>query len=120
MNDKRGSTLSHMASIEIEGGDWPLVAKVIRAEAPHRGFTLDQIAKRAGKDRTHISRMAKGTAVSLDTLRAFNGALGLPRDFLVYVARHDLASIATADAEPDLARWLTASIVTTQSGSNAS
>lgn len=106
MNGRKAGTLSGMAQIENPEGDYRLVAEVIRAEAPRRGFTLDELAKTAKKDRTHISRMGNGAAVSQATLRAFEGPLGLPRDFLTDVARRDLAAIQSGDAEPDLVRWL--------------
>lgn len=104
MNGLLERTLSGMAL--HDGADFRLAYEVVKMEAPRRGLTLAQLAKRAGKNRTAFSRMANGDGVSVDTLRALEGPLGLPRDLLTYVAKHDRAAIESSGAEPDLVRWL--------------
>lgn len=117
MSTLTAATLSPMARSEVPEGDWPLVASVIDAERAHRALTIEQLAKTAGNDRGQLSAMAKGRGVTVPTLRKWNGAVGLPRDFLLYVLTRDVDKIKNSGAEQDLIRWLTADILSTHKGS---
>lgn len=87
--------------------DWRLVAAVIKAEAARRGLGTTKLAELIGRHRTYLTRLDAGQPVEQATLRRVEGALGLPRDLLSYVADHDLAKIGRTSADPDLVTWLT-------------
>lgn len=98
-----------MCCMELEqAGDWRLVGAVIRGEIARRGLTLARAAELAGRDRNLVaSRLEKGKRPDPDSLRRYEGVLGLPRDLLSYVAAHDLDRIKRTAADPDLVTWLT-------------
>lgn len=102
----RGMTSNHAAP------DWTIAHRVVKKEASRLRLTTDQLAALARMDRSTIHRMSKGAQLSEESLDRIEGALGLPRDFLTYVANHDLAAIGKTDAPPDLVTWLTTQYAT--------
>jgi hypothetical protein len=60
----------------------------------------------AGVSRATLDRVKRGDQVSETMLRALGDALGLPRDFLLYVGAGDVANVVrSASDDRDLCRW---------------
>lgn len=90
----------------LEHEDWRLVRAVIDAETAFQGRTQTELCKTAGIDRTVFTTMNRGRPVTDAILRRIEGALGLPREFLLYVARHDFGAMEETDASGDLIRFI--------------
>lgn len=86
--------------------DWPLTFDVVAGEIARRGLSLEAWAKASGIHRSTLYRMRDGERLSDAKLQQIEGALGLPRDLLLYVAEGDIETIRALDVDPDLQRWL--------------
>ncbi|HEY9418369.1 MAG TPA: hypothetical protein VIQ30_26705 [Pseudonocardia sp.] len=76
--------------------------KAVMAWEGYTGVGLDSTGKIS---RATINRAKRGDVISDVMLRALGDALGLPRDYLLYVGAGDTRKIEASGAEPDLIRW---------------
>lgn len=104
----------------VEQGDWALVRQVIDAETAFQGRTQTELCEAAGIDRTALQHMTKGRPPSDATLRRIEGALALPREFLLYVAHKDYGAMEQTDASPDLIRFVKRRATEIRDATNAS
>lgn len=92
-----------VASCGVEP-DWELVRAVIDIEAGYRLLTQAELCEEAGIERTVLHNLGKGRPVSDASLRRIESVLGMPRMFLLLIARHDEQAIEETDANRDLVR----------------
>lgn len=98
------ATLCRMTSQE----GWKLAYEVVSSEVARRGLTLAVFSASVGLHRTTLDRMRRGDELGDASLKAIEGGLTLPRDFLRYIAQGDQGSIQdpATGADPDLVRWV--------------
>lgn len=65
--------------------------------------------------RATINRAKRGDPISDTMLRALGDALGLPRDYLLYVGTGNVQKVQASGADPDLIRWTTDLILASHS-----
>ncbi len=92
------------------------IAQVVRGEMERRNLRERELADNARVSRPTITRIKAGNRLSDVMYRAVGDALGLPRDYLLYVGNLDIGRIrAAAVHDPDLLRW-TLDIIDTEAG----
>jgi len=88
--------------------------EIMEAEYSRQGFLRKTVALAAHTAPTTIDRIRKGDATVQDpTYRQVEGALGLPDDLLIYIAKGDTASIEAIGANemrPGLRRVIMAGL----------
>lgn len=89
---------------------WTVVGEFIENETNRQRLTLDALAKQAGLSRQTVSKLVNGEPLQVTSLARIEGALGLPRDLLAYIALGDWHSISDATDDRDMYRWLTRKI----------
>lgn len=81
------------------------IGELVKAVMAWEGYTGVGIDSTKRVSRATINRAKRGDQISDPMLRALGDALGLPRDFLLYVGAGDIRKVETSGAEPDLIRW---------------
>jgi hypothetical protein len=81
------------------------IGELIKAVMAWEGFTGTGIDSTKRVSRATINRAKRGDQISDVMLRALGDALGLPRDYLLYVGAGDIRKVEASGAEPDLIRW---------------
>lgn len=93
--------------------DWPLAYETAKYCVERAGSTVVAWSKRPGvphRSTWYRLRDGQGDARSSAKIRAIAGSLGLPGEFLSWVADHDLETIKESVDDPDLIAWLTRQI----------
>lgn len=97
-----------------QGRIW--IGRVVRAAMEWEGLTGGRIEAGGRVSRATVDRVKRGDPrVSDRMLRALGGALGLPKDYLLYVKAGDIARIEQSGADHDLIRWTTDLILSSPS-----
>lgn len=87
--------------------DRDLIGRVVKREVQRSVGNVSAFAKHAGVSRKTVERVFVGDPrVTFATLDRVEGALGFPRDTLLYVGNRDWHTLAEIGAEPDLIRWV--------------
>jgi hypothetical protein len=94
------------------------IGETVKAVMAWEGYTGVGIDSTGRVSRATINRVKRGDQISDTMLRALGDALGLPRDYLLYVGAGDVRKIEASGADPDLIRWTTELIVSTHSQSD--
>lgn len=81
------------------------IGQLVNAVMAWEGLTGVGINNSGRVSRATVNRAKRGDQISDAMLRALGDALGLPRDFLLYVGTGDLRKIEASGADPDLIRW---------------
>lgn len=81
------------------------IGETVKAVMAWDGYTGVGIDSTGRVSRATINRAKRGDAISDTMLRALGDALGLPRDYLLYVGAGDIRKIETSGADQDLIRW---------------
>lgn len=82
------------------------MAELVVAAMGWAGKSGPDISRTGRVGLSTVNRVKKLEPVSDTMLRALGDVLGLPRDFLLYVGRHDVESvIRAARGDSDLLRW---------------
>jgi len=78
-----------------------LAGQIVESEYARQGFDRQDIAPKAQMSTSTLDRIRKGDDRVLDaTFRQIEGALGLPDNLLIYIAKGDTAAIdAIGEAE---------------------
>jgi hypothetical protein len=84
-----------------------LIGETVKAVMAWEGYTGVGIDSTGRVSRATINRAKRGDVISDTMLRALGDALGLPRDYLLYVGAGDVRKIQASGADPDLIRWTT-------------
>jgi hypothetical protein len=88
-----------------------LVSDLVRAQMGWIGMSGLGIERTGRVSRATVDRIKRGEVVSDAMLRATGDAIGLPRDFLLYVLQGNIHAIReAAESDPDLVRWTLASL----------
>lgn len=83
-----------------------LVGELVKAQMGWRHMSGPGVERTGRVSRATIDRIKRGEAVSDAMLRATGDALGLPRDYLLYVRDGKIHAVReAADQDPDLVRW---------------
>ena len=91
------------------------IGETVKAVMAWEGYTGVGIDNTGRVSRATINRAKRGDQISDTMLRALGDALGLPRDYLLYVGAGDVRKIESSGADPDLIRWTTDLILTSHS-----
>lgn len=91
------------------------IGETVKAVMAWEGYTGVGIDSTGRVSRATINRAKRGDEISDTMLRALGDALGLPRDYLLYVGAGDVRKIEASGADPDLIRWTTDLILTSHS-----
>lgn len=83
------------------------IGETVKAVMAWDGYTGVGIDSTGRVSRATINRAKRGDKISDVMLRALGDALGLPRDFLLYVGTGNVQKIQSSGADPDLIRWTT-------------
>ena len=83
------------------------IGETVKAVMAWEGYTGVGIDSTGRVSRATINRAKRGDQISDTMLRALGDALGLPRDYLLYVGAGDVRKIEASGADPDLIRWTT-------------
>ncbi len=84
------------------------IGHVVRAAMEWENLTGERIEAGGRVSRATVDRVKRGDPrVSDRMLRALGGALGLPKDYLLYVGAGDIRRIEQSGADHDLIRWTT-------------
>lgn len=89
-----------------------LIGETVKAVMAWEGYTGVGIDSTGRVSRATINRAKRGDPISENMLRALGDALGLPRDYLLYVGAGNVRRIEASGADPDLIRWTTDLILT--------
>jgi len=81
------------------------IGETVKAVMAWEGYTGVGIDSTGRVSRATINRAKRGDQISNTMLRALGDALGLPRDYLLYVGAGDVRKIEASGADPDLIRW---------------
>lgn len=81
------------------------IGETVKAVMAWEGYTGVGIDNTGRISRATINRAKRGDAISDTMLRALGDALGLPRDYLLYVGAGNIRRIEASGADPDLIRW---------------
>ena len=81
------------------------IGETVKAVMAWEGYTGVGIDSTGRVSRATINRAKRGDQISNTMLRALGDALGLPRDYLLYVGAGDVHKIEASGADPDLIRW---------------
>ena len=81
------------------------IGETVKAVMAWDGYTGVGIDSTGRVSRATINRAKRGDQISDTMLRALGDALGLPRDFLLYVGTGDVRRIEQSGATHDLIRW---------------
>lgn len=81
------------------------IGETVKAVMAWEGYTGVGIDSTGRVSRATINRAKRGDPISDTMLRALGDALGLPRDFLLYVGAGDVRKVEMSGADPDLIRW---------------
>lgn len=82
------------------------IAETVRAAMAWKGMTAAHIEASRRISRASIDRVKRSDPKVSDTvLRGLGDALGLPRDFLLYVGAGDIKRIEATSGDADLVRW---------------
>jgi hypothetical protein len=81
------------------------IGETVKAVMAWEGYTGVGIDSTGRVSRATINRAKRGDQISNVMLRALGDALGLPRDYLLYVGTGNVRRIETSGADPDLIRW---------------
>lgn len=95
------------------------IGETVKAVMAWEGYTGVGIDSTGRISRATINRAKRGDQISDTMLRALGDALGLPRDYLLYVGTGDVRKIETSGADPDLIRWTTDLILSSHSEDDA-
>lgn len=91
------------------------IGETVKAVMAWEGYTGVGIDSTGRVSRATINRAKRGDEISDTMLRALGDALGLPRDFLLYVGAGDVRKIENSGADQDLIRWTIELIVSSHS-----
>jgi hypothetical protein len=91
------------------------IGETVKAVMAWEGYTGVGIDSTGRVSRATINRAKRGDQISETMLRALGDALGLPRDYLLYVGTGDIRRIETSGADPDLIRWTTELVLSSHS-----
>lgn len=81
------------------------IGQFVRAAMGWRGLSGSRIEAGGRVSRATVDRVKRGDPkVSDNMLRALGDALGLPREYLLYVGTGDIRKIQESGADPDLIR----------------
>ena len=94
------------------------IGETVKAVMAWEGYTGVGINSTGRVSRATINRAKRGDVISDTMLRALGDALGLPRDYLLYVGAGDVRKIEASGAEPDLIRWTVDLVVSSHSESD--
>lgn len=83
------------------------IGETVKAVMAWEGYTGVGIDSTGRVSRATINRAKRGDEISDTMLRALGDALGLPRDYLLYVGAGNVQKIESSGADPDLIRWTT-------------
>jgi hypothetical protein len=83
------------------------IGETVKAVMAWDGYTGVGIDSTGRVSRATINRAKRGDQISDTMLRALGDALGLPRDYLLYVGAGNVRKIESSGADPDLIRWTT-------------
>lgn len=94
-----------MLSFMIDTQGRARIAQLVRAVMGWEGLSAPKIEAGGRVSRATVDRVKAGDPRVSDTmLRALGDALGLPRDYLLYVGSGDMKQIERSGADPDLIR----------------
>lgn len=94
------------------------IGETVKAVMAWEGYTGVGIDNTGRISRATINRAKRGDQISDTMLRALGDALGLPRDYLLYVGAGNVRKIETSGADPDLIRWTIDLVVSSHSESD--
>lgn len=95
------------------------IGETVKAVMAWEGYTGVGIDSTGRISRATINRAKRGDQISDTMLRALGDALGLPRDYLLYVGAGNIRRVEASGADPDLIRWTVELIESTQDGGQA-
>lgn len=101
------------SKIDPRGRVW--IGETVKAVMAWDGYTGVGIDSTGRVSRATINRAKRGDQISDTMLRALGDALGLPRDYLLYVGSGNVRKIESSGADPDLIRWTTDLVLSTPS-----
>lgn len=81
------------------------IGQLVSATMGWQNLTGVGIGNTGRVSRATVNRVKRGDQMSETMLRAVGDALGLPRDFLLYVGSGDVRKIESSGGDPDLIRW---------------
>ncbi len=94
-----------MISFMIDARGRDRIGETVKAVMAWEGYTGVGIDSTGRVSRATINRAKRGDVISDVMLRALGDALGLPRDYLLYVGAGDVRKVEASGADPDLIRW---------------
>lgn len=90
------------------------IGETVKAVMAWEGYTGVGIDNTGRVSRATINRAKRGDQISDTMLRALGDALGLPRDYLLYVGAGNVRRVETSGADRDLIRWTVELIQSTE------
>lgn len=81
------------------------IGELVTAVMRWQGLTGVELGNAGRISRATLYRVKGGDVVASTTLYQLGDALGLPRDYLLYVGRGDVRKIEASGGDPDLIRW---------------
>lgn len=91
------------------------IGETVKAVMAWEGYTGVGLGSTGRVSRATINRAKRGDQLSDTMLRALGDALGLPRDYLLYVGAGNVRKIQASGADPDLIRWTTDLVLSSHS-----